>query len=150
MQPVEPPFTALDAAYQLHFYLCFKTPYLKPMLASDNVQVMITQVLDDVCSREEYHLLESDITESHLRLLLSMKPEQTVSRAVKMLKGNLAHEFASDFKEQLERYQSRSLWAKGYFARSSGKVNLDLAREYVEKQVPHHGYAGEWTKAQIS
>ena len=77
----------------------------------------------------------------------STKPEQTVSRAVKMLKGNLAHEFASDFKEQLERYQSRSLWAKGYFARSSGKVNLDLARQYVEKQMSHHGYAGEWTKA---
>ena len=145
--PVKPPFTTLAAAYQLHFYLCFKTYCLKPMLARDDVQELVKQVLDDVCSREEYHLLESDITESHLRLLISMKPAQTVSRAVKMLKGNLAHEFASTFKEQLERHQSRSLWAKGYFARSSGKVNLDLARQYVEQQVSHHGYEGEWTKA---
>ena len=97
--------------------------------------------------REQYHLLESNITESHLRLLLSMKPEQTVSRAVKMLKGNLAREFGTSFPQQLKIHQCNSLWAKGYFARSSGKVNLDQARKYVEEQVSHHGYVGEWTKA---
>ena len=84
-----PHFTALDAAYQLHFYLCFKTHYLRPMLATKEEHSLVRRVLDEVCVREQYHLLETEVTEDHLRLLLSLKPTQTVSRAVKMLKGNV-------------------------------------------------------------
>lgn len=135
-----PPFKALTAAYQLHFYLCFKTHYLRPLLASEAEHSLINRVLDDVCAREQYHLLESQITPDHLRVLLSVKPEQTVSRAVKMLKGNLARQFGLAFPD-------RKLWARGYFASSSGKVNLDAARKYVEAQADHHGYQGAWTSS---
>ena len=84
-----PHFTALDAAYQLHFYLCFKTHYLRPMLATTEVNSMVRGTLDAICLREQYHLLETEVTQDHLRLLVSLKPKQTVSRAVKMLKGNV-------------------------------------------------------------
>ena len=137
---------ALDAAFQLHFYLSFKTHYLRPMLTSNAEQSLVRNVLAEVCTREQYHLLETDITPDNLRLLLSMRPEQTVSRAVKMLKGNLAHQFAMAFPHQLECNQSKTLWAGGYFAKSSGKVDRERARQYVEAQTSHHGYSGEWTK----
>jgi putative transposase len=75
-----------------------------------------------------------------------MQPAQTVSQAAKMLKGNLNHRFVSDFPQALELNRSQKLWARGYFARSSGKVNLDRARQYVASQVSHHGYKGDWTK----
>src|SRR5947208_1173277 len=83
---------------------------------------------------------------SHLRLLLSLTPEQTISRAVKMLKGNLSRQFGRAFPDRLKRHQSRTPLAEGYFARSSGKVNLDLARKYLDAQTSHHGYKGAWTK----
>lgn len=142
-----PRFTALDAAYQLHFYLCFKTHYLRPMLATQEEHSLVRRVLDDVCTREQYHLLKAEVTQDHLRLFLSLKPKQTVSRAVKMLKGNVDQEFRIAFPHQLESNDSRTLWARGYFARSSGKVNLKRARAYVDAQVSHHGYKGEWTRA---
>jgi REP element-mobilizing transposase RayT len=68
-----PHFIALDAAYQLHFYLCFKTHYLRPMLATEEEHSLVRRVLDDVCFREQYHLLETEVTQDHLRLLLSLK-----------------------------------------------------------------------------
>jgi REP element-mobilizing transposase RayT len=92
-------------------------------------------------------LLETQINPDHLRLLLSLKPDQTVSRSVNILKGNLSREFGSAFAEDLHRHNTKTLWARGYFARSSGKVDLELARNYVEAQVSHHGYKGDWTKA---
>lgn len=142
-----PHFRALDAAYQLHFYLCLKTRYLKPLLVTNDHHALIGRVLDDVCAREQYHLLETAISPDHLRLLLSLKPDQTVSRAVKMLKGNLSREFSSAFANDLQRHNTKTLWARGYFGRSAGKVNLERARKYVEEQVSHHGYKGSWTKA---
>ncbi len=76
-----------------------------------------------------------------------MKPDQTVARAVKMLKGNLSRRFDATFADDLERHNTRTLWARGYFARSAGKINLELARKYVEAQVSHHGYKGTCTNA---
>ena len=141
-----PPFKALEAAYQLHFYLLFKTRYLRPLMAGNDEQGLITTVLDDVCVREQYHLLDASITPNHLRLLISLKPEQTISHLVKTIKGNLSHQFGAEFPERLKRHNARTLLARGYFARSSGKVNLEMARRYVETQAPHHGYKGIWTK----
>src|SRR5262245_6324972 len=138
---------ALNAAYQLHFYLCFKTKYLRPMLETSAAQVLVQSVVQDVCAREQYHLLETDLTPDHLRLLLSLKPVQTISDTVKMLKGNVDHRFRVELGTELERNQSKSLWAKGYLARSDGKVDVDAARRYVDSQVDHHGYQGHWTKA---
>jgi putative transposase len=34
------------------------------------------------------------------------------------------------------------IWARGYFARSSGKVDQTTVLSYIESQPSHHGYAG--------
>jgi len=143
---MNPHFRALEAAYQLHCYFCFRTHYLRPIFSSDEDSSFFEDVLSDVCSREDYHLLETEIAPENLRLLLSLKPDQTVSKTVNMLKGNLSRQFNLKFPGRLDEHQSNSLWAKGYFAHSSGKVNLDHARQYVASQIQHHGYQGEWTK----
>ena len=50
---MNPHFTALEAAYQLRYYLCFKTKYLKPTLAATETQDLANQVLSEVCERTE-------------------------------------------------------------------------------------------------
>lgn len=90
--------------------------------------------------------MDTTIEQDHLRLLLSLKPDQRVSRAIQMLKGNISREFGLTCNEQLVLHHASRLWAKGYFAQSSGKVNLEAARRYVESQASHHGYQGDWAK----
>ena len=140
---MNPHFKALTPAYQLHFYFCFKTHCLQPLLATQPAQLLAGDVLIDVCDREKYSLLESDVADDRLRVLLSLQPTQTVARAAKMLKGNIDREFCRAFQHDSD---FRKLFARGYFARSSGTVNLEAARDYVEKQAAHHGYRGDWTK----
>ena len=135
---MNPHFKALEAAYQLRYYIWLKTHYLKPLL-SPEVQSLTKTVLDDVCARHEYHLLQSDITKDQLRLLISLQPTQTIAQTVKVIKGNLSYQFGKTF-------GGNKLLAKGYFARSVGDIDLDRARLYVESQSNHHGYKGDWTK----
>ena len=138
---MNPTFTKLEAAYQLHFYLYFKTYCCRPLFTEGPVREVITEVTSNVCQREDYHLLEARPSLDHLRLLVSLKPGQAVSRAVKMLKGNLSHELGL-------RLPETSPWlGRGYYARSSGRVDIETVRSYVGSQVSHHGYRGEWTKA---
>jgi len=135
---MNPHLTALEAAYQLHYYLWLKTYRLRPLLTPE-VQLFTKTVLDDVCARHEYHLLESDLATDHLRLLISLRPTQSISQTIKMIKGNLQYQFGKTF-------DKGRLLARGYFARSSGSVDLERARKYVDNQMIHHGYSGEWTQ----
>ena len=136
-----PTFTSLEAAYQLHFYLCFKTHSSRPLFTSSAVQQTLTEVTAEVCNRNDYHLLETQVSPDHLRLLISLKPQHTVSGVVRMLKGNLSREL-------IRRSFGTSIQlARSYFARSSGKVDIQTVRDYVGRQVSHHGYRGKWTEA---
>ena len=134
---MKPHLTALEAAYQLHYYFWLKT-YRRQPLITPEVGVLAKTVLDDVCARHEYHLLESDIAKDSLRILVSLKPTQTVSQTIKMIKGNLQYQFG--------KMRNGKLLAEGYFARSSGKVDLERVRQYVDNQTIHHGYKGDWTQ----
>ena len=138
-----PTFTTLEAAYQLHFYLYFKTYCSRPLFAEPSTREVLSSVTNDVCQREGYHLLEANISADHIRLLISLKPDHTVSRAVNMLKGNLSRELGLRFPAKA----SAGEWlGKGYFSRSSGKADVEAVRLYVSRQVSHHGYRGKWTE----
>jgi len=138
---VNPSFNSAASAYQLHFYLCFKSHSLRPVFAGDGIPEVITEELRGVCEREDYHLLESQVSPDHLRMLVSLRPEHTVSNVVNLLKGNLSRQLGLRFSAETPRF------ATGYFASSSGKVDIETVREYVGSQVAHHGYRGRWTEA---
>jgi putative transposase len=142
-----PPFNDLESAYQLHYYLCFKTHYLREALVGKKEQELVSHAAEVVCNKEGYHLLETKLEPTYVRILLSLKPDQSVSRAVQRLKGNISRQFSATFTTRLPELRMPTLWARGYFARSSGKVNLDTVRSYVDSQIAHHGYRGTWTEA---
>ncbi|MGH9905992.1 MAG: transposase [Pyrinomonadaceae bacterium] len=85
-------------------------------------------------------MLETNIDHDHLRLLISLQPQDTVSKTVRLLKGNLQYQFGKCLTTKVKL-------AEGYFARSVGKVDTERVRSYVDDQVPHHGFVGEWTKS---
>jgi len=141
------PFTHLDSAYQLHHYVCFKTHYLREVLSGAKERDLIATAAQAICNREGYHLLETQVESAHVRMLVSLTPSQTVSQAVQRIKGNLSRRFSAEFPSYLEQLHMPTLWARGYFARSSGKVDADTVRAYVDSQVSHHGYRGTWTES---
>ena len=141
----QPRFGRLEEAYQLHFYLLFKTHCGREVFDADDIRALLTDTVQDVCDREEYHLLDSQLTANRFRLLVSLKPNQTISRVVRMLKGNLSRRFSLTFPDRLAQRRLKTLWAGGYYATSSGKVNLAAARSYLDSQASHHGYRGKWT-----
>jgi len=96
-----PQFKNLDSAYQLHHYLLFKSHYRREIFSGAAEREVLTKTVQDVCGREGYHLLETDITPELLRILVSLTPAQTVSQAVQRFKGNTSRQFTLAFPEQL-------------------------------------------------
>jgi putative transposase len=125
------PYTTLTWAYQLHYYLCFRTHRRKKVFTSAGVEKRLAHLLNEIATNHDYHLLDHQSYPNQLRCLLSLRPSHAVAKAVQILKCNSARELPFPI----------PLWASGYAARSSGRMRTSAVRAYLEKQATHHGYA---------
>ena len=128
------PLTQLKWAYRLHYYICFRTRWRRKEFGDGKREASLSRLLADVCSNHDYRFLTHKIYPDHLRCLLSLKPDQSLSAVINKLKSNVSREFCSEF--DLEP----PLWATGYLARSVGRVRIQAVRQYIAQQAEHHGY----------
>jgi putative transposase len=130
-----PPFQSPTAAYQLHYYLCFRTKRNRPLF-NNRLQVSLEQELTAISELCDFHVPESQVQETHVRLLLSLRPEHSVAEAVKNLKGNSSRLLC----QQNSEFQPGQIWSRSYFAKSAGKVDQTIVSNYISSQAEHHGY----------
>ena len=108
------PLVTLAWAYQLHYYLCFRTRSRKPLITAND---QLTATIGEICQRHDYHLLRAKVYPDHLRCLLSLRPTQKISDVIRTLKANSSPE--------------PRFWERGYLARSVGHVRIaDSQRIY--------------------
>jgi putative transposase len=126
-------FTSLSWAYQLHYYLCFRTHRRRQVFLN---QQPLIDIVSEICARHDLHLLDCESYPDQFRCLVSLKPDLCVAKCIQTLKTNASREW------NLRMQTSPPLWARGYFARSVGRVRLQAVRTYIEEQSTHHGYDG--------
>lgn len=129
------PLTTISWAYQLHYYLCFRTHRRQQIFAASTESNGLLAVVSEICKRHEFHLLESQTYPGQFRCLLSLRPDQSVSGVIQTIKANSSRECV------LQLQLSPPLWARGFLARSTGRMRIGAVREYLEQQAEHHGYA---------
>jgi len=131
--PMEP-LTEIRFAYQLHYDIGFRTHRRKVIFSSAARVDACSSRLAEVCERHGYHLLEEAVYADHLRLALSLRPSDTISKTLQKLKGNLSGLLGPEFRVQ------PPMWADGFLGRSVGRVRIDAVKKYLENQAEHHGY----------
>lgn len=128
------PLHDISWAYQLHYYLCFRTHYRHNVFTSAEHDYVLQAALNKVCERSNYHLLKSMTYPDHLRCLVSLQPSQAISRVMETIKTNTSRIFNGHFG------LNPPLWGRGYLARSVGHVRLGVVKRYISEQAEHHGY----------
>ena len=131
------PFSNLNAAYQLHYYFCFRTKRNKPLF-TEPIRGSLEEHLNEICEHCNFRLLEKHSHDNHLRLVLSLRPEHSVAEAVKKVRGNLSRLLCAEYSE----LEAGRLWSRGYFAKSTGTVGEAIVAKYIARQAEHHDYSG--------
>jgi REP-associated tyrosine transposase len=128
------PITELQWAYQLHYYICFRTRRRRNQF-DISTQISLSRTLEEVCTNHDYRLLQHKVYPDHLRCLLSLRPDQPISVVLNKIKSNTSREFCSEY------HLTAPLWATGYLARSIGRVRIQAVKQYLSRQSEHHGYS---------
>jgi REP element-mobilizing transposase RayT len=124
----------LHFAYCYHAYLRWQThrarPY--PPLAALNPSLMQT-----LLERFAIRILDCASDPTEVRVLVSLRPEETIAACASKLKGQTS----KWLRQAMGSNQLVNTLSKGYFACTTGKSERDKVEQYLERQGEHHGYA---------
>ncbi len=74
----------------------------------------------------------------HVHLLLSVPPHVSPSKVMQAIRGNTSHHLLADLKTLRKEFWGRHLWARGYFAATTGNVTDAVIAKYIETQDVEH------------
>jgi REP element-mobilizing transposase RayT len=126
--------TDLRFAYCYHVYLRWSTHRRRTCQPLGDLD---QAVIAELAAPLGIHILECGSSAQEVRLLVSLKPEESIATCASKLKGRVSRWL----REKLRLEERTNLVSKGYFACTSGKSKSDILDKYLQQQGEHHGYA---------
>lgn len=121
------------SVYDLKYHIVWITKYRRPILRGE-IGKRVRELVRQTCASLDVYIAKGHVSKDHVHLLVSAPPNLSVSELVKRLKGRSSRKMLEEFGELRKLYWGRHLWARGYFAASTGNVTDEIIAEYIEKQ----------------
>ena len=121
------------SVYDLKYHLVWITKYRKPVLRGE-IARRLRELVRQTCATLDVYIISGYIANDHVHLLVSVPPTISVSELMKRVKGRSSRLMLEEFGELNRQFWGRHLWARGYFAASSGNVTDEVIKEYIASQ----------------
>jgi putative transposase len=123
------------SVYNLTAHFVFVTKYRRKVLTNELLNAL-GESFKSILETRECKLVEFNGESDHVHLIVSYKPELSVSNLVANLKSTSSKQLWQKFPEVLARtyWGKRVLWTGSYFVSSCGGVTIEQLRKYVESQ----------------
>ncbi len=107
------------------------TKYRKKVLEKD-VGMRLRELCRQICSDMGVEILSGVVSKDHVHVLVSMVPQVSVSKLIQKLKGKSSYKLQREFESLRKQYWGQRMWARGYFACSTGNITDEMIKEYIE------------------
>jgi putative transposase len=126
--------------YDLKYHLVWITKYRKPVL-SGGTATRVRELIRKICRAQDVEILKGHISRDHVHIFVSVPTHVSVSKLMQSIKGKSSRTMLTEFKPLSRAFWGRHIWARGYFAASSGNVTDEVIMQYIELQgkEPHDG-----------
>jgi putative transposase len=121
------------AVYDLKYHLVWITKYRKPVLRGA-VGVRVRDLIRQTCAALDVEIVKGHVAVDHVHLLVSVPPQVSVSGLMQRIKGRSSRRMLDESAELNQQFWGRHLWARGYFAVSSGNVTDEVIARYIDMQ----------------
>lgn len=121
------------SVYDIKYHVVWTTKYRKAVLRGE-VAKRLRELVRQTCATMDIYILSGHVAKDHVHLLLSVPPKVSVSELMQRLKGRSSRIMLQEFNELRRQFWGQQLWARGYFAASSGNVTDEVIQQYIESQ----------------
>jgi len=119
--------------YDLKYHLVWVTKYRKPVLRGE-IAERVRDLIREICKAREVEIIKGHVSIDHVHVFLSVPPHLSVSQLTQSLKGKTSRKMMMEYKTLSRAFWGRHIWARGYFAASSGNVTDEVIMKYIEQQ----------------
>ncbi len=120
--------------FRLHIHLVWCTKYRHNVLRGE-IGSTFRDLARKVCSDLDVEIISGVVAGDHVHMLVSIPPKLAVSKLVQRIKGHTSHKMQRQFKALNKRYWGQRMWARGYFACSTGNVTDEMILQYIEGHI---------------
>ena len=116
----------------IHLHVIFSTKDRRPWLKGD-IKTRLYQYISGIIRGEREILIAIGGAADHVHLLISLRPDRTLSDLMRMVKANSSkwlHETFSDLAD--------FAWQEGYGAFAVSRSNAHYVQNYINNQEEHH------------
>ena len=125
--------TTSHTKYDLKYHLVRITQYRRAVL-SGAVGARVRELVREICRARDIEIVKGHVGKDHVHLFVSVPPYLSVSKVMQYLKGKTSHKLLMEFAHLRRQFWGRYLWARGYFAASSGNVTDEVILQYIATQ----------------
>ena len=121
------------STYDLKYHLVWITKYRKPELHGE-VAHRLRELIRLECQRMEVYIIKGHVAKDHVHLMVSVPPKLSIAKLMQQLKGKTSYRLLREYRRLSKTFWGRHLWARGYFAASTGNVTDEVVAQYIAQQ----------------
>ena len=121
------------AVYDIKYHLVWITKYRKPVMRGE-IGMRLRELIRQTCATLDVQIEKGHIAADHIHLLVSVPPNISVSELMQRVKGRSSRLMLNEYTELKRQFWGQHLWARGYFAASTGNVTDEIIKQYIESQ----------------
>jgi putative transposase len=87
-------------------------------------------------------ILKAATLPDHVHMYVSIPPKESVAKMMGRIKGNSALMLVDKYPQYRERYD-RHFWARGYYCKTIGNVNVATIKKYIAEQYERDRLEGD-------
>lgn len=118
------------SVFSLHVHMVWCTKYRKRVLGGD-IGVRMRDLARQVCTDMGVEIMRGVVAVDHVHMLVSMPPQVSVSKLVQRVKGKTSYKLQREFEALRKQYWGQRMWARGYFACTTGNVTDETIAQYI-------------------
>ena len=109
-------------------------PKYRKAVLTGQVAIRVRDVIRQIAMEHEFHIISGKVAKDHVHVFISYPPQYDISKIVQYLKGISSRVLLQEFVHLKKQFWGRHLWARGYFAVSSGTITDEMIQTYIQDQ----------------
>lgn len=121
--------------HRMLYHIVWIPKYRKRVLTGA-IAEKIKELLQECADVNRWRIEELTIQRDHVHMLVQLRPDVSVSKAIQLFKGKSSYAIRKEFPDLKEFYwgKSDSFWSDGFFVETVGQVSEEKIKEYIRNQ----------------
>ena len=126
-------WTGAHTKHKVMYHIVWIPKYRKRVLKED-IAARIRELIQECADVNRWQVEEINIQPDHVHILIQLRPDISVSKAVQLIKGKSSRIIRKEFPSLEEFYWGNNFWSEGFFVETIGRLNEDAIKKYIKNQ----------------